>query len=337
MTTLRLVNFTPAPGSTVLAVSWQIATDMRFRPEHIEVESLDDEINIYKIIFTKTLDPTVTYYARANVLLNTGYRGWSNIDMVTPDEVNDIQLDLDMPSPLTLPTLFTNSDVNNHIQTMFTITVGNFGVVGTAKHSATTYAIERIDNGELVWYRPYETVYKEQIVLTDKILQPGRGYRIRAVMHSTSGDSSQIATRTIVTGNNTTVRLLTVINDQDVTVSNVMRIMWVPGLISSVWTLNAIIGDIVTTIWTQTLDSGDVCTAVLPADTLKRGVYYILSIQTNLDNVPFHLVTSIGNILGPIVEPDNTLSDSACCNDAASDYQIPISESPLNTLQMYPD
>jgi len=335
MVKLKIASFDIPTGSTLVAMNWQVSSTMLFRAEDIVAESLGDAVNLNTMRFDVILDPSRKWYGRAQPILSTGAQKWSNIVMVTPEEINDIDLDADMPSPITIPVITTDSNPDNHINTLFTINIANFNVIGTAKHLATTYTIEDI-NGNIYWYRTYVTTNKTSITVSDVILPPNRIFRIKCYTHSTSNDASPLPTLTIRTGNNTNVNFLVNINTQDITLDNVLRIAYTPGVINTTWSLYGVSNDISYNLWSDYRDNTnidtDIFTTVLPANILKRGGRYILAIQTNLDEVPYFNVFGIGTLLRPIIDPDNTVDEnSACCNglDQAALY---ISSDPNNTI-----
>lgn len=194
MVVIRITDLDIPTGVTHLATDWQIATDELF--SNVIIESLDDQTNLTSITFNDSLDPDDRYYARARVLLTTGWTIWGNIDIFIIEDVFDTDDNLDMPGVITPPTITTDSDVNNHIPSLFNISVSGFSTTGTGSHHATSYFIVDLD-GKYIWSDVYDEINKDTILIDEIILEPGKVYLIKAMLHSTSGDTSQQASRVI--------------------------------------------------------------------------------------------------------------------------------------------
>ena len=82
MVTLKIIDANISPGVEWLATDWILATDLLFKD--IVNESLEDKVNIKSITFDDVLDPAIKYYAKARILLSTGYTIESNEDIFLP-------------------------------------------------------------------------------------------------------------------------------------------------------------------------------------------------------------------------------------------------------------
>ena len=142
MVTLRIVNLDLGPSVTHKATDWDVATDPLFKD--IILTSREDDKNLTFISFNETLDPTKKYYARARALLSTGYTAWGNIDVFTPYDINDIEIDIERPSLVTAPIITTNFDPNHHPLALFSINFTGFSTTTSATLESTSVIIKDI-------------------------------------------------------------------------------------------------------------------------------------------------------------------------------------------------
>lgn len=196
MVVLRINNTDLPTGWTHSATDWQVSTSEDF--SSILVSSMNDSENLTTKVFSNNLELGVKYYGRARMLLNTGFTEWSNIDVFTPKDIDEVALLMDIPSIITTPTLKSNFDLNSHPSKFFTITIDNgFNTLGNATHESTSWIIED-DAGKPIWASFDD---KENLLsLTSNVnLELNKVYRIHASIKGTNGDSSQYGTITFFT------------------------------------------------------------------------------------------------------------------------------------------
>jgi len=193
---IRISELDLTPDVTHISTDYQIATDELFA--NIIIESMDDREHLTDIIFDVKLDPEIKYYARARVRLSTGYTAWGNVDIFTPEDINDIELDLDLPTIVAIPIISLDKPNDNFPLSLFNINVSGFAVNSTAKHISTTYLIETID-GSIVWSSRFNEYNRNSIFVDSIILDKNSVYRIKVMFHSSTGDISQMSTVTVKT------------------------------------------------------------------------------------------------------------------------------------------
>lgn len=196
MVVLRINNTDLPTGWTHSATDWQVSTSENF--SSILISSMNDSENLTTKVFSNNLELGVKYYGRARMLLNTGFTEWSNIDVFTPKDIDEVALLMDIPSIITTPTLKSNFDLNSHPSKFFTITIDNgFNTLGNATHESTSWIIED-DTGKPIWASFDD---KENLLsLTSNVnLELNKVYRIHASIKGTNGDSSQYGTITFFT------------------------------------------------------------------------------------------------------------------------------------------
>ena len=235
MVVIRITDLDLPEGVVHTATDWQIATDPLF--SNIILESNNDEVNLTSIIFDEILDPDDKYYARARSLLNTGWTIWGNLDVFIVEDVYTTDDNLDMPGVITPPTIITDSDVTDHIPTLFKISVSGFSTTGTGYHVATSYFITDLFDNHL-WSTLNSEVSRNSIVIDEIVLKPGNVYKIKAMLHSSSGDVSQLATR-VINVKPDDVEIYGPIYDMDVTVDNEFTIAYNCDIVSTTWELYA--------------------------------------------------------------------------------------------------
>lgn len=215
MVVLRINNTDLPTGWTHSATDWQVSTSENF--SSILVSSMNDSANLTTIVFNNNLELGVKYYGRARMLLNTGFTEWSNIDVFTPKDIDEVALLMDIPSIITTPTLRSNFDLNSHPSKFFTIRIDNgFNTLGNATHESTSWIIED-DTGKPIWASFDD---KENLLnLTIKVkLSLNKIYRIHASIKGTNGDSSQYGTITFFTSDSKEFILTRYLYRNDVTV-----------------------------------------------------------------------------------------------------------------------
>lgn len=196
MLVLRLKNIDQTRNVDWIYTNWEISTAKNFERSKIIFSSYEDRVNKSSIFVEMTLNPGTKYYARAQVFTNKGAHKWTNLDVWTHKAFDDLENQSDLPSRVNSPDITTDSIVNDHIPTGFYIICKEFAAIGDATHAATSYWIETLD-GKVIWKNLLNEISKDKILVNDIILDNSKVYRIKAVFHASSGDTSQIATKTI--------------------------------------------------------------------------------------------------------------------------------------------
>ena len=277
----RITDLDLPAGVTHVATDWQIADDLLF--SNIVVESNYDKTNLTYIVFPDKLDPEVKYYGRARVLLSTGYTEWGNIDVFIPKDINEITVDYDFPSLVSLPVISTDSDLNNHKPTMFTITASNYGVVGTGTHTATTWLVTDI-NDNIVWSSIYDINNIDTIDFTKRILKENEIYKIKVMFHSSSNDTSQIATKMIhVNKSDPRIILLNDLSTMDKNIDNTLSIKFIHLLDQVEWKISEIVDEYENVVFNSTVTNDPKTDTTLPANTLEKDKFYLMSITCTVN------------------------------------------------------
>lgn len=263
-----------------LATEYEVADNKAFYKPVLA--SGVDNVNLRGIVFNEILDPNIKYYGRARALLSTGWTIWCNIDVFIPKAIEDLnQLD-ELPTKVAIPVLVTTCNANAHDATLFNIYATGFSVVGTANHLSTSWFIEDMITGKIVWKRLEDDINKSSVYVNDIILEADRVYRIRAVFNTNSNDSSQISTRTIRIGSNSLVELSEYLDDINVANDNELVIGNIEGCKNVEWEILFSKDSIVSSIWYTTTKG---FTATLPANTLSKSELYILRIKDDVSNL----------------------------------------------------
>jgi len=277
---LRIASLDLPQSVVHKATDWQVSTDLLF--SNIILQSNQDEVNKTKIVFNESLDPTIKYYARARSLLDpTGYTIWGNIDIFTPVDVNDTNLDQDIPSLLSVPKITTNYLQNEHSSTFFKIFATGFSSVGNATHTDTTWVIEDI-NGDVVWSSIRDNENKTSISVNDLVLKQDNCYNIKVLFNSTSNDVSQTGTHTIVVGNNKYTKLLSNTHNLNIGIDNTLVFAEFYGITyMELEILNVRVNSVERVF--NILSETETKQITIPAFTLKQNEQYIVKAKTNLD------------------------------------------------------
>ena len=275
---IRLTELDITPDILHISTDYQVATDKLFG--NIVATATDDHENLTEKVFNIELDPSIKYYARARVRLSTGYTAWGNVDLFTPDNINDIAIDLDLPTLVGIPRITLDDANDNFPLSLFNINVSGFVVNSTAKHTATTYIIETVD-GDLVWSSHYNEYERDSIFVDNVILKKDAIYRIKAMFHVSSGDVSQISTVTVKTMTGDAIQLVEDIVYLDPLVDNTLHILYIPHLGSStlnVYTIESTSSSKVFEYITQ----GDPTVLKIPIGTLVSSKNYFITISTDV-------------------------------------------------------
>jgi hypothetical protein len=182
-----------------------------------------------------------------------------------------------MPGAVTPPSIITSSVIDNHIPTLFTISVSGFNSSGTATHTATSYVITDIAGNHL-WSSLNDESNKDSIWVDDIILQAGSIYLIKASFHASSGDISQFSTK-IIHVLQDDIELLGSDYDIDVNAVNILKVKYHCDAASSTWKVYAIEQDGLKLITTLINSPTKPLEVSIPADLLKVDRKYMLAIQ----------------------------------------------------------
>lgn len=262
-----------------LATDWEVSTTVAFN--NVVLRSLADYTNKRSIMFDAVLNPNVKYYARARALLSTGYTTWGNLDVFIPTSINDLSETGDIPTRISAPILTTDSITTGHSNTMFNIFAAGFSVVGGADHNATSWFIEDLE-GNVIWKRVREEIYKTSILVNDILLEDNKIYRIKAMFHSTSNDVSQISTLTIHVVGDTDIELVSFLDNVDVSVSNTLVVSNIDNVTEFTWEVIFYNNGLTELVWSDVSATNEI---ILPDSTLAFGNVYLLRIKTNVKNI----------------------------------------------------
>lgn len=263
-----------------VATDWNVATDLSF--SDVILKSEGDKDNLSSIVFNEVLDPNKTYYARARVLLETGYTVWGNIDVIVPDVVDATNELVDVPGLVSVPLLSTNSPQLNHTPVMFTITADGFMTTSSAVLTSVSWFIEELD-GNVIWSKLNDTVNKTSIEVNDVVLKPSEVYRIKAMFHTTSNDTSAISSLIIQVTDNDNIILLTYIDLVDSTADLPLEIRKIDVVTDVTYEIISLKDNYAQSVYKQTVSGPDCNKITIPANTLRQNSHFLLKIATNLD------------------------------------------------------
>jgi len=189
MVILMISPLVLSEGYTHEATDYQISTDPLFSDDSIVAEVFDDKENKFIKTFDLNLDTEIEYYARARCVLNKLTTEWSNIDIVLPKDASTLDLVMDTPSVVSIPSVYLDYELDNIPTTFFTITTNNIVTTSNARHKFTTYIITDTDGNVYVSNiedRENLTTFK---VIKDKLVE-NKTYILYVQHGSTSGDVS---------------------------------------------------------------------------------------------------------------------------------------------------
>lgn len=173
------------------------------------ISASESSLHKYAVMFNVELDPSKTYYARARCMLTTGWTHYANLDVV------DVKLsgltgykNSILPSRISTPIISTNSLQDKHDITNFKIFAKGFSRIGLSTHNKTIYYITDMNN-TILWYS-ISDVNLNEIEVDNTILLEDEVYKINVIFGSSSEDYSQVASMTIATGGNTSIKYLSI-------------------------------------------------------------------------------------------------------------------------------
>lgn len=275
---LHLSDLLLTPPVTHTSTDWQVARDLQFT--QIEVESIGDVNNLTSKMFDNALDPELKYYARARLLLSTGYTAWSNIDIFTPQDIIDESVHMSLPSIVTLPVIsITNNGIDVPLYST-SVSIVSVNSYGAAKHEATSYILEDIDNN-VVWSLLQSTDYKLGVDIPADVMAPNSVYRMRIIIHTDSSDTSQVVTTTFKTESRTVGLIMTGTDNVDSTVDLSVDVATENGATGINATLYAYINRVMTQVNTYVGSGVNSNIILIPAADLKPATKYILRVNTD--------------------------------------------------------
>jgi len=194
MVVLMFKNLDIPEGFTHKASDWQIAHDKYFKD--IVVESRNDDKHLTSILFDVDLDPDKTYFARARVIMDYGPSDWSDIDIVRTEDLNQIDLDIDIPSTVGAPEVKVDFPYSRVPQTGFSVSTDNFSSNSNSKHLATDYFITTLD-GTVVYSELGNETNLNKFLVKGVLLPTNNFYKIKVAHISSSNDVSEFGERLI--------------------------------------------------------------------------------------------------------------------------------------------
>lgn len=286
---IRITELDLSTGTTHISTDYQISDDKLFN--NILAESIDDHDNLTTIVFNITLDPEIKYFARARVRLSTGYTAWGNVDLFTPDNINDIAIDLDLPSLVGVPQISLDSPITNHPLSLFNINVSGFSTISSSKHVATTYYIEDI-NGSLIWASEYNEYHRDTIFVDNMLLKKNTIYRIKAIFHTSSNDVSQVGSITIKTMNAEAIQLTKPLVTLDPSIDNYINIVRVPHMTGSTLNIYQSGANASAKVF-ENQSQDNPTTLFIPIGTLEANSNYFITITVDvLDTIYYDIFTT---------------------------------------------
>ena len=293
MVLLNIESLEINPNDKHIATDWEISDTQNFK--NIIASSIGDTANITSIHFNIVLDPGVKYYARARALIEgKGYTIWSNLDIFKIKTYNDFDNTIDLPTSVATPIITTSSSVDNHMPTLFKIYAKGFSVIGNAKHIATSWFVEDLD-GKTMWQRTFDTINKTEILPKDLILADNTVYRIKAMFHTSSNDTSALGCKTIKTApaisEPITSHFLKQLRNMDFSVENTVIFPKVVGAESYTVSISEITNDVAQDIAIYTHVNNE-CTISIKPNTIRKNCAYVIVIEPDVgESVTYYFYT----------------------------------------------
>jgi len=281
MVTARLIDIDIPASIQHISTDWDIATDRLF--ENIVCTSREDAVNKTAIKFNEVLDPSVKYFGRARTILSTGPTFWGNIDVFVPTSYNDKTIDINPPSMVNTPNLSLTESLTNHPLTGFKVYANGFSATSDAIHSDTSWFLEELD-GSLLWSSVHDTYNKTSVGVFTRVLKPNHVYRIRCVFHSSSNDSTQVASKTFTTRGKNEISLDTFL--YNVKPETDLRITLKHNYKAKVidWVLYSLEASSLVKIWDAKTENDELDQAVVPKELMFDSKIYVLKVKADTDN-----------------------------------------------------
>jgi len=283
MVVVQIGNIDLAEGVELLAMDYEIATDITFAPEYIIASSYENYDNLQSMVFNNVLDPNATYYARARALLSTGYTVWGEIDLFIPLNVYNNLDTMDHPTVIAPPAISSDSDPLQHTPFNFNIFASGYSDNTNAEHESTTWVIEELD-GTAVWVRNNDTINKLHITVNDVILNYNKIYVFKAFFHSSSNDISQPASLLIQIPDPGEVEfdigLYNVIASEEL----IVKLKYIANITEAYIKLYEVTKNGLNVAYENTIVSTGIVSDTIPADTMISGGEYVLSAQVKYND-----------------------------------------------------
>jgi len=153
------------------------------------------------MVFYDAININLEYYVTIRVLLDTG---WSDKTSHPLTVVSDESLITFKKRPVEIERIervTTNcSDINNHDTSDFTISIPDFKSDRKADHICTTWVITDVDNRvKMLRHKDEENLTSLRVTRDMVRLKENQVYRIKAMVYSSSGDTSEMTSLTIKT------------------------------------------------------------------------------------------------------------------------------------------
>lgn len=258
----------------------------------------DNDIRPQEIFPTRVSIPILSTYrintgSTIDAVPETGSGGWKG----TIPEDGSLAGSSEFDTSYNVIDVIEPIDPDIHDIALFEIWAEGFEVIGNAKHLATTWWIEDT-NRNVIWASPFDYFNLNKIKVSSVILKKDSIYRIKALFHTTSNDTSQVATYTITTINKEGITLTTYLDLVDPSLEKKLTIEHVEGLNTVNWEILSYDGGILTSVWYRATSG---VAATIDRNTLKENMNYILRVRTNLvkswNYYPF--ITSLSSDASP--------------------------------------
>lgn len=200
MVTLMIENSNLPTGYNVENVSWWLGTDDKFTEASTVASSIEDTVHLTNIQFDLTLEIGVQYYAKCRIVYNKGFSNDSNIHIFVAKDLNEIALDLAIPSKISRPTISISPAGALKPTGLLTFSGGEFNTKYNVAQESATYILEDM-NGDVKWSRINDSVNLNSVKLSIA-LDENSAYRLFVSYRGKNNNESQFAMETFVTGSN---------------------------------------------------------------------------------------------------------------------------------------
>lgn len=292
---LRTESLTLEDQKHHIATDWQVSDVPNF--SNILLESIEDHDSKTIKVFIDSnnkveLNPNIKYYGRSRALLSTGYTKWSNHHVLKIIDTVDLADNSEVPTRVSLPIIATVQDdvvcdIKNHDSTLFDIVLSGFEVIGTSTHLSSSCFIEDI-NGNVIWYDLNNTLSKDRFKLNNIILKSGHAYRIYAMFHTTTNDSSQLACKTIRVNSGEDIEVLTDLDRVYPDLALVIETLKIPNAKSYTFEILDMFTGEAVSVFKQTTNDSKV---EVPAFKLRPSSNFLLRVKNDINNnykyIPF--------------------------------------------------
>jgi len=264
-------------GFNHIASDWQISTDKYFRSDYIVAQSMNDSEHLTSILFNVDLDPDKVYYARARVIMDYGPSDWSDIDLIRTEDLDQIDLDVDIPSVIAKPSIDVNFKIDEVPPVMFKILTSPMSTNSNAKHLSTDYIITDL-SGNIMYTKLNETEDLTSHLVSEVMLPENRFYLVKASHTSSSGDSSALGQKLIYVPGNDIIEVTSSLTSDDATTNGLTVQLTPVDNVSNIYVKLYMIGADDPVLSYNETKTGFVFT--IPSGAfLNPGSTYLLSIQ----------------------------------------------------------